>query len=167
MLRHVLVQVLHRLDVGVHPLDLAVRHEHHAVHSLEDQLARGVVVHLARHRIEVELDLEAADGAEIDRQEIEEEGALGLGGQRDHLPSRAGRHLVVHELQIGGLAAEPGPVVHQLAVDLAGGVVDHRHARRSPQAPKSLSISSSASPRNSVSTPGALVPSRLNMSVKT
>ena len=149
MLGHVLVQVLHRLDVRVHPLDLAVGHEHHAVHALEDQLARGVVVDLARHGVEVELDLEAADGAEIDGQEVEEERALGLGGQGDHLPPRAGRHLVVDELEIGGLAAEPGPVVHQLAVDLARGVVDHRHACGLPQAPKSLSISSSASPRNS------------------
>src|SRR3954463_4770483 len=69
-------------------------------------------------------------------------------------------------LQVGGFATQTWPVVHQLTVDLARGVVDHRHGEF-PQDPKSLSISSSASPRNADSTPGALVPSRLNMSVKT
>ena len=132
VLRHVLVEVLHRLDVGVHPLDLAVRHEDDAVHPLEDQLAGSVVVHLAGHGIQMELHLETPDGAEIDRQEIEEERALGLGRQRDHLPPRAGGHLVVDVFEVGGLAAESRPVVDELAVDFTGRVVDHRHALHVP-----------------------------------
>src|SRR5215210_7318091 len=114
----------------------------------------------------MEFYLEPANGTQINRQEIEEQRALGLGRQGDHLPPGSRRHLVVDVLQVGRLAAQSGAVVHQLTVDLARGVVDHRHGCV-PQAPKSLSISSSASPRNSDSTPGALVPSRLNMSVNT
>src|SRR5215203_264394 len=167
VLRHVLIQVLHGLDVRVHPFDLTVRDEDHAVHTLEDQLSRGVVVHLAGHCVEMKLDLEPPNRAKIHRQEIEEEGALGLRRKGNHLPARARSDLVVDVLEVGGLSAKARAVVDQLTVDFARGVIDHRHAWLSPQAPKSLSISSSASPRNSDSTPGALVPSRLNMSVKT
>src|SRR5687768_6344560 len=167
MLRHVLVQVLHGLDIRVHALDLAVRDEHHTIDTLENELARRVVVDLAGDGVQVELDLEATDRTEVHRQKVEEQSALCLGGKGNHLPSGSGRHLVVYVLQIRGLATETGPVIDEFAVDLARGVVDHRHEWLVPQAPKSLSISSSASPRNSDSTPGALVPSRLNISVNT
>src|SRR5215217_6866761 len=73
------------------------------------------------------LDLESADVAAVDRQEVKEERPLGLGGERDHLSPGGGGHLVVDMLQIGGLATESGPIIHQFAVDLARGVVDHRH----------------------------------------
>jgi len=75
------IQILHCFDVCVHPLDLAVGHEHDAVDALEDQFAGGVVVHLAGHGIEVELDLESADGAKVNREKIEEQRTLGLSGQ--------------------------------------------------------------------------------------
>src|SRR5690606_38328887 len=45
---------------------------------------------------------------------------------------RLGVHTRVDVLQVGRLAAETGPVVDDLAVDLAGGVVDHRHGSMSP-----------------------------------
>src|SRR5215213_1587143 len=166
VLGHVLVEILHCLDVGVHALDLAVGDEHDAIHALQDQLARGIVVYLARHGVQVELDLEPTDVPEIYREEVEEQRSFGLGGKRDHLAPGGRGNLVVDVLQVGSLPAQSRPVVHQLAVDLPGGVVDHRHGEF-PQDPKSLSISSSASPRNSDSTPGALVPSRLNLSVNT
>ena len=75
----------------------------------------------------MEARLEAADFAQRQRQEVEEERALGLRGQRDHLALRLGTGARVDELQIRGLPAEPGAVVDQLAVDFAGGVVDETH----------------------------------------
>src|ERR1051326_5869061 len=130
VLGHVVVQVLHRLDVGLHTLDLAVRDEHDPVHPFEDELPAGVVVHLPRHRVEVEPRLEAADGAQVHREEVEKQGALRLGGEGDHLAARVGRDFAIDVLEIRGLAAQPGAVVHELAVDLAGRVVDHRHGAR-------------------------------------
>src|SRR6266705_3004753 len=127
---HVVVEVLHGFDVGFHALHLAVGDEYDAVHALEDELAARVVIHLARHGVEVEAGLEAADRPQVHREEVEEQGALGLGGQRDHLAPGVGRHLAVDVLQVRRLAAQAGAVIDELAVDLAGRVVNHRHRSR-------------------------------------
>ena len=117
--------------------------EHHAVDALQDQLAAGVVEHLAGHGVEVEARLEAADLAERQRQEVEEQRALGLGRERDHLALRLGVGLVVDVLQVGRLPAQAGPVVDDLAVDLARRVVDEAHRASSlpPQSLNRLSMS--------------------------
>ena len=60
-----------------------------AVHALQDQLAAGVVEDLAGHGVEVEAGLEAAHRAELEGQEVEEERAVGLGGEGDELALRA------------------------------------------------------------------------------
>src|SRR5437899_9533296 len=77
----------------------------------------------------MEPGLEPADRAKIDGQEIEEQRAFGLGGERDHLAARIGRHLAVDVLEVRRLSPEPGAVVDELTIDLAGRVVDHRHGR--------------------------------------
>src|SRR3954465_12644344 len=65
VLLQILFQVADRLDVRLHPLLLAVGHEDHAVDPLEDQLAAGVVEHLAGDGVEVETGGEAADAPEV------------------------------------------------------------------------------------------------------
>jgi hypothetical protein len=50
----------------------------------------------------METGAEAADLAEIERQEIEEQGAVGLGRERDQL-ALGGRVFLVDELDVGGL----------------------------------------------------------------
>ena len=54
LLQQVGVQVLQALDVLVELARLAVGHEHDAVGALEHELARGVVVDLAGHGVELE-----------------------------------------------------------------------------------------------------------------
>src|SRR4051812_16417116 len=144
VLRHVVVEILHRLEVRFHALGLGVADEDDAVDVLEYELATGVVIHLAGNRVQMEPGLEAADGSEIDGQEIEEESPLGLGSERYELSSRLRLHLAVDVLEIRRLAAEPGTIVNDLTIDLARGVVDHRHGLALPHQLKSLSISSSA-----------------------
>ena len=80
-----LLEVVDRLDVGVPPHLLRVGDEDDAVDALQDQLARRVVEHLARHGVEVESGAETADRAQLDGQEVEEQGAVGLRGQGDQL----------------------------------------------------------------------------------
>src|SRR2546430_213496 len=126
-MRRPLAQRLH--DQLAHRLQ-AVDNDHDPVHTIQNERATRVVIHLTRHRVEMEPGLEAADGAEVHRQEVEEQRALGLGSKRDHLTARVGRHLTVNVLEIAGLAAQARAVVHELAVDLAGRVVDHRHGTR-------------------------------------
>src|SRR5207248_5600812 len=72
--------------------------------------------------------LEPADLAERKGKEIEEEGALGLGGEGDHLPLRLLVGVRVDVLQIRRLPAEAGAVIDDLAVDLARAVIDEAHS---------------------------------------
>ena len=132
VLFEVVLQIANRLDVGLHTLFLAVGHEDHTVRSLQDELATGVVEHLTRNGVEVKSGGEPADGSEIEGQEIEEEGAVGLGGEGNHLALRIRRRLAVDVLQVGGLTAQPGTVVHDLTVDFLGGVIDESHLPSPP-----------------------------------
>src|SRR6185503_3611280 len=102
-----------------HALDLRIADEDDAVHTLENELAAGVVVDLARHGIEMESGLEAANRSEIDRQEIEKQRAFGLRRERDELAARVGRDFAVDVLEVRRLAAQARTVIHDLAVDLA------------------------------------------------
>jgi hypothetical protein len=70
----------------------------------------------------MESRLETANGAEVQRKEIEEQGSITLSGQRDHLALVWG--IVEDHLQVCGLPTQTGAVVNQLAIDLAGGKVN-------------------------------------------
>src|SRR5439155_5671178 len=65
------------------------------------------------------------------RQEVEEQSALGFSGERDHLALLLLGSGLVNVLQVGGLAAKARAIVHDFAVDLAGCEVDK--AQDSPQ----------------------------------
>ena len=85
-LAQVVLKILVALDVRLEHLALRVRHEHHAVRPLQHELARRVVKHLTRDRVELDTRLHAADFAQLERQEIEEQRAIRLGRERKHLP---------------------------------------------------------------------------------
>ena len=125
-------QVVPQVEIGLHVLvearDLRIGHEDDAVDALQHELAAGVVVALAGHRVQVEARLHALDGAQREGQEVEVERALFLGRDAHELAAGFGVDLAVDVLQVGGLAAEPAAVVDDLVVDLAGGEVDQRHA---------------------------------------
>ena len=123
------MQVLKALDVLVELARLRIGDEDHAVGALKHQLARRLVVHLSRHGIELELRREAGDRAEIERQKIEEQCAIGLRRERDHLALSLVRHLPVDVVQVRRLSGPARPVVDDLARDLAGRVVDERHRK--------------------------------------
>src|SRR5690606_4664567 len=143
VLLEVLVQVLERRDVGVHPVRLGVGDEDDAVHALQDEPPAGVVVYLPGHGVQVEPGLEAADAPQVHGEEVEEERALRLRGQRDELSAGLRVDPLIYVLEVRGLSAEAGPVVDDLAVDLPARVVDHRH-RPPPYSLKRRSISLAA-----------------------
>src|SRR5260370_357163 len=60
------------------------RHEDHAVRALEQQAAGGGVVALPRDGIELELGGEARDAPQVQRKKVEEESAVGVGGEGNH-----------------------------------------------------------------------------------
>ena len=84
----ILFEVVERFDVGVHALLLRVGDEDHAVHTFQNQFARGVVENLSRHGVEMKARFEAAHCAKFQRHEVEEERAVGFGRQADELAFR-------------------------------------------------------------------------------
>jgi hypothetical protein len=79
----------------------------------------------------MEAGFEAANGPEIKWKEIEEEGAVGFGGKRDHLALLFFRGFIVNALQIRRFTAQTGAVVDDFAIDLAGSEIDE--TQKSPQ----------------------------------
>ena len=67
----------------------------------------------------MEAGLETPNRSEIERKEIEEQGSIGFGGERNHLAPRLICGLFVDNLQVGGFSTKAGTVVNNLAIDLA------------------------------------------------
>src|SRR5438034_7113497 len=70
--------------------------------------------------------LEATDRAKIQRQEVEKQRAVGFSCKADELSLCLRGRRVVDVLEVGRLAAKPGPVINNLAVDFSRCVVDKR-----------------------------------------
>ena len=117
-------QVLEGLDVRVHALLLRVGHEHDPIHAAQNQFAAGIVENLSWNGVKVNASLESAHRPKIQREKIEEQRTLSLSGQRDHFALLLVRRLLINHLQIRRLAAEPGAIVHDLAIDFPGCEVD-------------------------------------------
>jgi hypothetical protein len=124
------------------PAALAVDDEHHRVGALQHVLAHLAVLRLPRHREALDADLEAADLAEVDRQEVEQQRRVLFGVDRHQLDLVARAQDAVHLLQARRLAADADPVVHQLGVDRALGDVDEAHRLRSGSGADERSASS-------------------------
>jgi hypothetical protein len=127
-LAEVLAQVLEALEVRLEHRHLGVRHEHQAVDSLQHEFARRVVEDLSGDRVQLKAGLEAADDADVDRQQVEEQRAVGLCLQADHLPAALRRRLRVDVVEIGRLPAETRTVVHDLRGHLHRRVIEEDHS---------------------------------------
>jgi hypothetical protein len=130
-LGQVLLQVAERLDVGVEGRGLAIGDEDDPIHPLEHELAGGVVEDLAGDGVELQPDLHAADDPHVERQQVEEQGAVGLGLQAHHVAAGLGRGALVDGLQVGGLPAQARAVVHDLGRHLHRRVVEEDHGAAS------------------------------------
>src|SRR4051794_4243709 len=94
---------------------------------------------------------EAAHGAQLQRQEVEEERAVRLRGQGDQLSLGAGIRLVIDVLEVRGLAAQTRTVIDDLAIDFARCVVDESHLGLGVYSLNRLSMSSSVISANGLS----------------
>src|SRR6185369_5606576 len=123
------IKIEQRFDVGIHAFALGVGDEDYSVDSLQNKLPACVVKDLARNGIQMKSSLESADGTQIERQKIEEQGAIRLGCETDQLSLglRGGR--IVDVLQIGCFSTQSWAVINNLAVDFARCVVDERQGR--------------------------------------
>ena len=125
----VLFQVGKAFNIFLHLLILRIGYEDDAVHSAQDQLPGRVVDDLARDGVELELGLEAFDGHRLNREEVEEERAVGTGGEGNEFALVALRslHVVVHLDQIGRLASQGRAVIDDLDLEFFGCLIDYRH----------------------------------------
>src|SRR5207247_4365193 len=108
-------------------IDLRIRHEYDSIDPFQDQLAARIVVDLPGYRIEVKPGAKPPDLPQLQRKEVEEQRAVHLRGQGDHLAAGFLGDARINVLEIGGFAAEAGTVIDDFAVDLARRVIDQRH----------------------------------------
>ena len=120
-------QVGETLARGVDHRRLRVRDEDDGVRAFQNELARLVVEDLPRHGVQLDLEVERADAPDVDRQQTEEERAIGLRGQRQHLPFLLRVELVEDDHEVGRFSAQTGTVVDDLGGHLAGGVIEKDH----------------------------------------
>ena len=126
----IVFQIGEALDVLLHLLVLRIGHEHDAVHAAQHELTGGVVNDLARNGVKLELGFESLDRHGLDRQEIEEQRAVGAGRQRDQFALLLRRlNVFVDFDQVGRLAAHGWTVIHNFDLQLFGGLVDDSHKR--------------------------------------
>ena len=85
---------------------MRIDHEHNAVHALEHELAGSVIDRLPRHGVELKAGGETRQGLGVERQKIEEERAVRIGGQGDQLALLRVRDLLVERDEIRRLAAK-------------------------------------------------------------
>ncbi len=109
-----------------HPL-LAVRDEDDRVRSGQHHSPGGVVLDLAGHGVELDLEVVAGDGAEAEGQQVEEERSVLGRVQRDQPVRPLGVADAVDLLEVGGLPGLRRPVVDHLGFDgpLAEVELDH------------------------------------------
>jgi hypothetical protein len=129
VLGEVIFHVFERDQVCFEAFGLAVRDEHDAVSSLQDELTRRRVEQLPGDGVQVKASLEAADRRKTQREEVEEQRSFGLRFQRNQVPPRVGVRRPVNILDVRRLPREARAVIDDFKNDLASRVVDERHAR--------------------------------------
>ena len=127
VLLQVLGQIVERIDILLLQVRVGIGNEDHAIATLQDQLARGIIIDLTGHGIELKLRPHARHGTQIEGQEVEVQGAIGLGGDGDQFARRICGSFGVHDLQVGGLSTTPGTVKDDFAVHFPGGKIDLNH----------------------------------------
>jgi hypothetical protein len=122
-------EILKRLDVLRHFFILRIGNKNYSVHAAQHQLPRSVVNHLAGNRVKLEFRLEAFDGHRFDRQEVEEQRAVGTRRERHELAlvARVGLDVVVDLHEVRRLATHCRAVIDDFYLQLFGSLIDDGH----------------------------------------
>jgi hypothetical protein len=124
----ILLEVGEAFDVIGHFIVLGIGDEDDAVDAAEDELAGGVIDDLAWDGIELEFGAESLDSDGFDGEKIEEECAIGAGGERDEFTLfLGGPDILVNFDQVRGLTAHGWTIVDDLDLQFLGGLVDDGH----------------------------------------
>ncbi len=141
------LQLAEGLHVLVEAVGGGVGDEHDAVRAAQHHASRRRVDRLARHRRELEAQVEPAEAARLQRQQVAEDRAVLLRVHGDELAPPPAAGPVVEDLEVRGLPADRGPVVGDLDLDdpLLPVELDHVRLRASADG----SGRPGAEPRNS------------------
>src|SRR5207253_7245865 len=123
-----------------------------------NELSRRVVNHLAWDGVELELGHESFDHHRIERQEIEEERALGRGGQRNEIATVQRINSLMDVTQVRRFPTKRRAVIDNFELNLSAGVINDRHAT-APISRKCAKVSPPAR-RSSCVFPAAMSPPR-------
>ena len=108
---------------------LAVGHEDDRVRPRQDHPAGRVVLDLARYRVELDLEVVSRDPPEAEREQVEEQGPVLCGIERDEPVGPVGVGQTVNLLEIRGLPRLGRPVVDHLGFDGPFAEVELDHGR--------------------------------------
>ena len=120
-------QARQRLQVLLAGAGAAVGHEHHTVRTRQHQPPRGLVEDLPRHGVELEAHAHPLHVLHVQRQEVEEDRPVALGGQRHQLAAALRLDHRVDVLERRRFPRQAGAVVDDLRRDLPREGVDDRH----------------------------------------
>ena len=123
----VVTEVLEAFLVGVEHRDLAVRHEHDAIHPLQHQLPGGVVEDLPRHGVQLELGLEATHQPHVDGEQIKEEGPVRFSIQGYHFTPGLLGSPGVNGIKVCGFATKTWTIINDFNRHLASCVIEKHH----------------------------------------
>src|SRR5207244_3286894 len=125
----IFLKVFETLDVLFHLFPLGIGHEHDSIGAAQDELTRGVVNDLAGNRVELKLRHETFNDDSVKRQKIEEQRAIGGGGERDQFAAMVRANALMDVGEVGGFSTQGRPVINNLKLDLAAGVINDRHEK--------------------------------------
>jgi hypothetical protein len=112
----------------VHPL-ARVRDENDGIGAGEDDAAGGVVLHLAGYRVELYLEVVARDTTQAERQQVEKQGPVLGGIQRDQAVVPGRIRELVDLFEVGGLARLRRAVIDHLGLDGPFAEIELDHKR--------------------------------------
>src|SRR5205814_10029160 len=101
--------------------------EKHAIDAGQARLAAGVIKYLPGDSIELEFGDKALDSQGVEREKVEEQGAIGCGSERNEVAAILRINPLMDIAEVGGFAAEGRTVINDLKLDLAAGVINDRH----------------------------------------
>src|SRR5947208_9067602 len=127
LLGQVVLEIFETLNVFFHFFPLRIGYENHAIDAAQDELAGSVVNYLTGNGIELEFGDKALDNQSVEREKVEEQGAIGGGSERNEVAAILRINPLMNVAEVGGFAAEGRTVINDLKLNLAAGVINDRH----------------------------------------
>src|SRR2546421_6412977 len=127
LLGQVVLEIFETFNVFLHFFPLRIGHENNAIDAAQDELAGGVINDLTGDGIELEFGDKAFNNQSVEREKVEEQGAIGCGSERNKVAAVLRINPLMDVAEVGGFAAEGRTVINDLKLNLAAGVINDRH----------------------------------------